>query len=101
VPSTELERLERENADLRSRVAAAEAAIDALRHEAIGRRAEVRRLAEQLPAAMSRRVVLRSMAADVAHHPDKIGAAKRLLHKLGRGPRKAVKVALQLVRQAR
>ena len=49
------------NAELQRRVDAAEAEIDALRADALARRAEVRRLAESLPAAMSRRALLADM----------------------------------------
>jgi cell division septum initiation protein DivIVA len=99
VPVAEIERLERENAELRRRVAEAEQAIAELRESSAARRAEVRSLAEQLPAAVSRRVILRSMVADVVRHPDKVGAVQRALHKLGRAPRKAARVALRLLRR--
>jgi hypothetical protein len=88
-----------EHADLRRRVEEAEAVIEELRAEAIARRAEVRALAESLPAAMSRRVVLRAMVVDVYHHPDKVGAAKGAARRLGRGGRKALRAAVRPVRQ--
>lgn len=72
--------------ELRRRVEAAEAAIDELRAEALARRAEVRALAEELPTVMSRQAVLRSMLADVLHHPDKAGVARRGARKLARAP---------------
>jgi hypothetical protein len=95
VPSDDLERLAQENAELRRRVELAEAAIDELRREAVGRRSEVRRLAEELPLAMSRHALVRSMLRDVRHHPDKRGVAGRAVRKLGRAPRKAVRLALR------
>ena len=61
VSSSEIERLHATNAELQRRVDAAEAEIDALRADALARRAEVRRLAESLPAAMSRRALLADM----------------------------------------
>ena len=58
VPPTEIDRLRDENAALRRRVETAERDIEVLRAEALARRAEVRTLAEQLPAAVSRRTLL-------------------------------------------
>jgi len=83
-----LERLQAENDELRARVVAAEHALAALRQEAMSRRAEVRSLAEDVPAAMSRRTVLSAMLRDVRHHPDKPGVVRRAIAKLGRAPRK-------------
>ena len=62
VPPTEIDRLRDENAELRRRVEAAERDIEVLRAEALARRAEVRTLAEQLPAAVSRKALLAQMA---------------------------------------
>ena len=91
--------LERENAELRRRLALAETTLAEMRAEALARRSEVRALAESLPTAMSRHALLRAMARDVRHHPDKAGVAQRALakpwrgiRKLGRGPRKAVRI---------
>ncbi len=81
-----------ENAELRRRLELAEATIDELRVEALARRTEVRQLAEALPTAMSRHALLRSMAADVKNHPAKAAVAKRGVAKLGRAPRKAMRV---------
>jgi cell division protein FtsB len=61
MPESDLEQLRAENAELRRRVHAAEARIDELHAEAVRRRAEVRALAERLPAAMSRRALVRSL----------------------------------------
>lgn len=88
-PSTDdSERLRAENAELRARVESAEQALAALKIEAQERRAEVRTLAADLPAAMSRRAVLGGMFRDVVHHPDKPGVVRRAIAKLGRAPRK-------------
>jgi hypothetical protein len=88
--------LRAENAELRRRVEAAEALIDELRAEALARRAEVRTLAEALPLAMSRHALVRAMLHDVRHHPDKAGVATRAVRKLGRAPRKAVRIARRI-----
>ena len=80
----ELEELRTENADLRQRVAAAEAAIAELRAEALARRQEVRALVADLPVAMSRKTLLRQVASDVVHHPDKKGVVVRIVNKIRR-----------------
>ena len=82
--SAELEDLRTENADLRQRVAAAEAAIAELRAEALARRQEVRALVADLPVAMSRKTLLRQVASDVVHHPDKKGVVVRVINKIRR-----------------
>jgi len=84
--------LERENAELRRRLAVAEGTLGEMQAEALARRAEVRALAESLPTAMSRHALLRSMAHDALHHPDKAGVVKRAIAKAGRAPRKAVRL---------
>ena len=89
---SELAELQATNAELLRRVQLAEDTIEQLRNEAIERRAQVRELAEALPTAMSRNALLKSMASDVKHHPDKAGVAKRLVMKLGRAPRKAMRI---------
>ena len=80
----EAEQLRTENADLRRRVAAAEAAIAELRAEALARRQEVRALVADLPVAMSRKTLLRQVASDVVHHPDKKGVVVRVVNKIRR-----------------
>ncbi len=93
--SDDVERLTAENAELRRRVEAAEAAIATLRAEALQRRADVRSLAEGLPQVMSRRTVARALVRDAGRHPDKAGVATRAVRKLGRAPRKAVRIVLR------
>jgi hypothetical protein len=78
--------------ELRRRADLAETSIDELRSEALDRRAEVRALAEALPVVMSRSALLRSMASDAWHHPDKPGVLRRGVRKLARAPRKALRV---------
>lgn len=88
----ETAQLRAENAELRRRVEVAEALIGDLRAEALTRRAEVRELAQALPVAMSRHALVRSMLRDVRSHPDKVGVGRRALRKLGRAPRKALRI---------
>jgi len=90
--SDELDRLRAENDLLRSRVEAAERMLAELKIEALHRRTEVRSLADELPAAMSRRAVLSGMLRDLVHHPDKPGAFRRAVAKLGRAPRKLARM---------
>jgi hypothetical protein len=87
----ELDRLRRENSDLHRRVTAAEAAIDELRAAAIGRRQEVRALVADLPVAMSRKTLLRQVLRDAFRHPDKSGVAVRIVHKVRRTARNAIR----------
>lgn len=64
-------------------------ALDALEAESNARREELKRIAAQLPAAMSRRQVLRSLASDLRHAPRKGEIVRRGLLKLARAPRAA------------
>lgn len=64
--------------------------LDELQRESERRRTELREIAAQLPAAMSRRAILRAFAADFRHAPDKGDIVTRALRKVGRGPRAAV-----------
>lgn len=63
-----------------------EARLDALERESQERRAELRRLAADLPAATSRRAYLSAMVRGVADAPDKPTVAKRVLLKIVRTP---------------
>jgi cell division septum initiation protein DivIVA len=85
----ENERLRAENDELTLRFAELDLELATLRDEALERRAEVRRLAEALPTAMSRKALLLQMAHDVRHHPDKRRMLGRAVAKLGRGFKKA------------
>lgn len=60
--------------------------LDALERESQERRAELRRLAADLPAATSRRAYLSAMLRGVAGAPDKPTFAKRVLLKVVRTP---------------
>lgn len=90
--SDELARLRAENDVLRRRVDEAEQVLSDLKAEALARRAEVRELAEELPAAMSRRAVVTGLLRDLVHHPDKAGVVRRAVAKLGRAPRKLARM---------
>jgi hypothetical protein len=92
VSSEELDHLRSENAELRGRIDVVRAEIDQLRTESLQRRDEVRRLVADLPTVVSRRVVVRRLLVDAAHHPDKSGVLGRALRKLGRAPRKAFRL---------
>jgi hypothetical protein len=87
----ELARLRAENDDLRRRVELAEAGIAELRAEALERRQSVRELVADLPVVVSRKTLLKQMASDAIHHPDKAGVVRRIAAKLARGARKVVK----------
>lgn len=89
---TELARLRAENTELHRRLAIADTAIDELRSEALARRAEVRAMAEALPAEVSRHALIRATLRDALHHPHKRGVAARAARKLGRAPTKAYRI---------
>jgi hypothetical protein len=61
--------------------------LTALERESDARRAELRALAAQVPAAVSRREVVRRAVDDLVRAPDKWGIARRGLRKLARAPR--------------
>ena len=88
---TEAEQLRAENSELRRRIDVADAALVELRAEALQRRAEIRAIAEALPAEVSRRALLRDWWRDVVHHPDKPGVVRRANRKAGRAPAKALR----------
>jgi len=88
-----IEELEAENAELRHRIDLVDGELDALRAESLARRQEVRELAESLPTAESRKVLLTQMANDLRHHPDKKRMVGRAWQKLLRGPRKLMRSA--------
>ncbi len=90
--SEELDHLRAENAELRRRIEVVGAEIDQLRAESLQRRDEVRQLVADMPTVVSRRVVVRELFRDGAGHPDKSGVLGRALRKLGRAPRKAVRL---------
>lgn len=90
--SEELDHLRSENAELRRRLEAVRVEIDELRSESVQRRQEVRQLVAELPTVVSRRNVVRQMVWQSAKHPDKTGVMGRAFRKLGRGPRKALRL---------
>lgn len=91
VPADEAARLAEENAELRARVERAEREIAQLRDEALARRDEIRALTDDIPAAMSRRVLLAGMARDLRHHPDKARVSWLGVRKIDRTLRQAWK----------
>ncbi len=70
-----------------------EARLDELQRESQARRAELRAIAAELPAATSRRAVLRSMAGSIVHAPDKPLIVKRAVLKVLRTPSDLVRRA--------
>ena len=92
VSSEELDHLRSENAELRRRLEAVRVEIDELRAESLQRRGEVRQLVAELPTVVSRRSVVRQAVRQGAKHPDKTGVMGRAVRKLGRAPRKALRV---------
>jgi hypothetical protein len=76
--------------------------LDELQRESELRRRELREIAAQLPAGLSRRALLRSMAADFWHAPGKLDVVSRAARKAGRAPRRAFLAVRQwLVDRAR
>ncbi len=60
--------------------------LEELERESDRRRAELQRLASQLPAEVSRRAVVSAAVRDLVHAPDKLHIVARGLRKLGRAP---------------
>lgn len=96
--SAEVEHLQTENAELKRRIDLAHEEISQLREQALQRRREVRDLVESLPVAMSRRALLLGMLHDARGHPDKKGVVLRAARKLGRAPRKAIRIVVRRLR---
>jgi hypothetical protein len=69
--------------------ATVEERLDELQRQSEQRRQELTEIAAQLPAAVSRRAILRSMAADFRHAPGKGDVFRRALLKAARAPREA------------
>jgi hypothetical protein len=63
--------------------------LDELQRQSELRRRELREIAAQLPAGMSRRAILRSMAADFRHAPGKGDIVVRVWRKAARAPHEA------------
>jgi hypothetical protein len=66
-----------------------EAQLDELQRQSEARYQELQAIAAQLPAALSRRAVLRTMAVDFRYAPGKADVFRRALLKLARVPREA------------
>lgn len=69
------------------------AQLDELERQSNERRAELQRLAAQIPAALSRRAVLRSIVADARRSPNKGEILRRGLAKVGRAPGRLIRAA--------
>lgn len=61
--------------------------LDRLQVESMARRTELRSIAEQLCEVQSRRVVLRSVVADMRAHADISDIVTRAARKIARAPR--------------
>ncbi len=70
-------------------VPSVEERLDELQRQSEQRRQELREIAAQLPAGLSRRAFLRSMAADFRHAPGKGDIVVRMWRKAARAPREA------------
>ncbi len=66
-----------DDTEVRRRLAELEAASDA-------RRAELRSVVDALPAALSRRALVRAAAVDLRHAPGKTDVLRRAVKKIGR-----------------
>lgn len=66
-------------------------ALDQLEAESNERRAELRRIAAELPATMSRRALVRSVVADARRSEHKGAIVRRALAKVARAPLHALK----------
>ena len=74
--------------------------LDELQRQSERRRQELRAIAAQLPAAVSRRAVLRAMAVDFRYAPGKADVFRRGLLKLARAPGVAYRRIRSRFRQA-
>jgi hypothetical protein len=75
--------------------------LDALQRASEERRAELREIAAQLPEALSRRSILRKIAGDIRHAPDKGDIAGRGVRKVGRSAGQAMRSLRRLVTRSR
>jgi hypothetical protein len=69
--------------------------LDELEAESHARRDELREIAAQLPAALSRKALARAVVADLRHSPNKGEIAWRAIKKLVRTPSRAAQRALR------
>jgi hypothetical protein len=75
--------------------------LDALQQASEERRAELREIAAQLPEALSRRTILRKIAGDIRHAPEKGDIAGRAARKAGRTIRQVGRSFERLVTRSR
>jgi hypothetical protein len=75
--------------------------LDALQRASEDRRAELREIAAELPEALSRRAILRKIAGDIRHTPEKGDIAGRAGRKAGRTIRQVGRSLERLVTRVR
>jgi hypothetical protein len=75
--------------------------LDELQRASEERRAELREIAAQLPEALSRRTILRKIAGDIRHAPEKRDIAGRAARKAGRTIRQIGRSFERLVTRSR
>ena len=75
--------------------------LDALQRASEERRVELREIAAQLPEALSRRTILRKIAGDLRHAPDKGDIAGRGVRKAGRTAGHTLRSLRRLVTRSR
>ena len=75
--------------------------LDALQRASEARRAELREIAAQLPEALSRRTLLRKLAGDIRHAPEKGDIAGRAVRKVGRSVGESARSLRRLVTRSR
>jgi hypothetical protein len=72
--------------------------LDELQRESVRRRLELQEIAAQLP--LSRRAMLRSLAADLRHTPGKVDLFRRALLKAARALRDRYRLVLFRLRES-
>jgi hypothetical protein len=89
------------SSDVSGAAPSVEEQLDALQRASEERRAELREIAAQLPEALSRRTILRKIAGDIRHAPDKGDIAGRGVRKVGRTAGQAVRSLRRFVTRSR
>jgi hypothetical protein len=79
--------------------ASVEAQLDELQRQSEQRRQELREIAAALPAVVSRRAMLRTMAVDLWHAPSKGGIVSGALRTAARAPLDAYRAVRHWTRQ--
>jgi hypothetical protein len=89
------------SSDVSGAAPSVEEQLDALQRASEERRAELLEIAAQLPEALSRRTILRKIAGDIRHAPDKGDIAGRGVRKVGRTAGQAVRSLRRFVTRSR